>query len=452
MPWLLNILYAVVIAAASPVLLYRCLRQGKYRAGWREKLLGELPELPPTAHRIWLHAVSVGEVLLLKGLISELRAGRPDLSIVLTTTTATGHDVAIKQYPDLTICYCPLDFSWAIRRAVARLKPTALVLAELELWPNLIATASRSGVRLAIVNGRLSEKSFRGYRKFRPFIQNLLKRFDVIAVQNDAYASRFSALGAPHDRLTVTGSVKFDGVNTERDNPRTNELRHAFGLEDDDLVFIAGSTQQPEEAYALAAWRELREQVPSLRLILVPRHKERFDEVAALVERSGLPLVRRSRSPEIGEQRSETPSNLQATSCQALPRPVLLLDTLGELGACWGLADVAFVGGSLTSRGGQNMIEPAACGAAVLFGPNTWNFRDAVTLLLSAQAARVINNQHELTEAVRTLISDGALRSAMGNRARDTVSAHRGATQKTVELLRDMVFSPIEPASNRAAA
>ncbi|MGC1273562.1 MAG: glycosyltransferase N-terminal domain-containing protein, partial [Planctomycetaceae bacterium] len=294
MPWLLNFAYACLIAAALPLLLYRRIRQGKYRTGWGEKLLGSLPKLKPSESRVWFHAVSVGEVLLLRGVIAELRSRRPDVDVVLTTTTATGREVAVAHYPDLTVCYFPFDFSWAVRRAMHRLKPTAIVLAELELWPNLITIASHSGVRLAIVNGRLSEKSFRGYRKLRPFIRELLRRFDVIAVQNDAYASRFSALGAPHDRLAVTGSVKFDGVNTVRDNPRTNELRRAFGIDEDDLVFIAGSTQHPEETYALAAWRDLREQFPSLRLILVPRHKERFEEVAKLVERQNLPLVRRS--------------------------------------------------------------------------------------------------------------------------------------------------------------
>lgn len=444
MPWLLNVIYGLLIVAASPVLLVRALRQGKYRAGWREKLLGSVPDLERTDERLWLHAVSVGEVLLLKGLIAELRAGNPHRSIVLTTTTATGHDVAVRQYPDLTVCYCPLDFSWAVRRAVARLKPTALVLAELELWPNLISIASHSGVRLAIVNGRLSEKSFRGYRKLRPFLRRLLARFDVIAVQNETYASRFLTLGARQDRLAVTGSVKFDGVDTERGNPLTDELRRAFGIERDDLVFIAGSTQHPEEQLALETWQTLQQAYPKLRLILVPRHKERFEEVARLVERNDLPLVRRSiTSPDVPPQAARRPFP---------SRPVLLLDTLGELGACWGLADIAFVGGSLTNRGGQNMIEPAACGAAVLFGPNTWNFRDVVTLLLSTQAARVVSDGLSLTATVRELLIDSAARREMGHRAKETVSRHRGATRRTAELLEETVLRPLDrPAGRRAA-
>ena len=452
MPWLLNFAYLALICAATPWLLVRSLRQGKYRSGWRQKFCGDVPELERIAVRVWFHAVSVGEVLLLRGLIAELRSRRPDVDVVVTTTTVTGHDLARRQYPDLTVCYCPLDFSWAVRRALLRLKPTALVLAELELWPNLILAASERGVRLAIVNGRLSENSFRGYRKLRPLIARLLKRFDVIAVQSDEYAERFLALGAAANRVAVTGSVKYDGVCTDRGNPQTLELRKAFEIGDDEPVLIAGSTQQPEEEYAIAAWKELTAEFPNLRLILVPRHKERFEEVAQVVIRQGLPIVRRSRGQsEDRGQRSEVSSRHQdsspghqapGTRHQSHARsPILLLDTLGELGACWGLADIAFVGGSLTSRGGQNMIEPAAYGAAVLFGPDTRNFRDAVQLLLSAEAAIVVRDQSELTAAVRRLLSDRDERRAMGDRACAAVTAHRGATGRTLELLLDGVMN-----------
>jgi 3-deoxy-D-manno-octulosonic-acid transferase len=506
MPWLLNLVYAVLVAALTPLLLYRRFRYGKYRFGWKEKLFGRLPERPPARDRLWFHAVSVGEVLLLRGLIADLRLHRPDAEIVLTTTTQTGHDVARSQYPDLLVCYCPLDFSWAVRRALRRLKPTALVLAELELWPNLILAASAAGVRLAIVNGRLSEKSARGYGRIRPFVSRLLARFETIAVQSEEYAERFRDLGAPPERLIVTGSVKYDGVRTDRGNPQTRELRRAFALGDDDLVFIAGSTQHPEEEYALATWRELVASIPNLRLILVPRHKERFEEVASLVRRSGLPLIRRS---EIGGQKSNIGSPLpphhhinspervppvgigsaeSADGSRVVPLslgkgagevgqpyglnssfqsdnpllqghdsercaphslpPIRLLDTLGELGACWGLADVAFVGGSLTNRGGQNMIEPAAYGAAVLFGPNTRNFRDAVQLLLAADAASVVHTQAELTEAVRRLLVDAGLRSRKGASAQRAVAAHRGATVRTRDLLlRTLVGEPCRRAA-----
>lgn len=451
MPWLLNLVYLALIAAALPFLLYRRVRQGKYRAGWREKLLGTAPELPAAlGERVWFHAVSVGEVLLLRGLIAELIARRPDVDVVLTTTTETGHDVARKQYPGLTVCYCPLDFSWAVRRAIARLKPTAIVLAELELWPNLILAASEAGVWLAIVNGRLSEKSFSGYRRLRPLVARLLERFDLIAAQSDEYADRFRALGAPAGRVVTTGSVKFDGAKTDRGNPQTQELKRAFGIADDEVVFIAGSTQHPEEELALATWRELTGEFPKLRVVLVPRHRERFEEVAEVVRRAGVPLVRRSAvGPAVPAAFDDRVGNTTGTAGPT--RPVLLLDTLGELGACWGLADVAFVGGSLTNRGGQNMIEPAAYGAAVLFGPNTRNFRDAVALLLSADAARVVADGHELTREVRRLLREPEARGAMGERARTAVSEHRGATGRTVDLLLSRVVMPGAAGAREAA-
>jgi 3-deoxy-D-manno-octulosonic-acid transferase len=444
MPWLLNFVYLALVAAAMPFLVYRRVRQGKYRAGWGEKLFGSVPELSPCGERVWFHAVSVGEVLLLRGLIAELRTRRSDVDVVLTTTTETGHDVARKQYPGVVVCYCPLDFSWAARRAIRRLKPTAIALAELELWPNLILAASKGGVRLAIVNGRLSEKSFDGYRRLRPLVAGLLRRFELIAVQSEEYAARFRALGAPADRVATTGSVKFDGAKTDRGNPQTLELRRAFGIADDEVVFIAGSTQHPEEELALETWRELVGEFPKLRLILVPRHRERFEEVAELVRRAGVPQVRRSQgSAECGVRSAEWSGN---------GKPVLLLDTLGELGACWGLADVAFVGGSLTTRGGQNMIEPAAYGAAVLFGPNTRNFRDAVALLLSADAARVVPDGRELTAEVRRLLADRNARTVMGERARRAVAAHRGATARTVDLLLSQVVNQPKIGEKREAA
>lgn len=456
MPWLLNIIYACVIAIAAPYLLYQRLRWGKYCTGWNEKLFGRVPDLPSAAERVWLHAVSVGEVLLLRGLIAEYRRRRPHAEIVLSTTTVTGFDVAKKQYPDFVVCYCPLDFSWAVRRAIVRLKPTALVLAELELWPNLILASSRAGVRLAITNGRLSEKSFRGYRKLKPLVRWLLRKFDAIAVQNEEYATRFRTLGAMSETVVMTGSVKYDGVETDRRNPRTLEMRTSFRISDDELVFIAGSTQEPEEAHALDTWQALRQDFPRLRLILVPRHKERFEDVARLVEGRGIPLIRRSKvggqTSEVGGQRSDVTGSLNSQLSTLNAQPVLLLDTLGELGACWGLADIAFVGGSLTNRGGQNMIEPAAYGAAVLFGPNTRNFRESVQLLLAAEAACVVQHASELTDMVRKLAADQSLRAAMGQRAQTAVAAHRGATERTLEVLIPALSdSPHQPNAARAA-
>ncbi len=425
--WLLNLIYLLFAVVVAPVLLYRMLRQGKYRDGWAQKFLGRLP-IPPGgdgghSQRIWFHAVSVGEVLQLESLLRELERQRPEFEFVISTTTVTGFAVAQTKYPQHHVCYFPLDFSWAVRTAVQRIQPAAVVLVELELWPNFIREVHRRGIPLLLINGRMSEKSYRGYRRIRPLMKRLLTKFDRLAVQNESYAARLIDLGAPAERVSVCGSIKFDGIAGERNNARTVELRAVFGLVGDAPVFIAGSTHAPEEEIALAAWLTVRKQHPDLRLILIPRHRERFEEVARLVASKGLPLKRRTET--------EIDSDVQKKD---IP-PVLLLDTLGELSACWGLADIAFVGGSLTRRGGQNMIEPAAYGAAVLFGPNTGNFRDVVEILLAADAARVVNNESELAKAIADCLNDRNTAREQGRRARDVVLSQQGAVAKTVATI-----------------
>lgn len=426
---LLNLAYCVLLAAVSPVLLYRSLVHGKYRDGWGEKLFGRLQELgdvAPGQERYWFHAVSVGEVLLLQSILPELRSRSPEAEIVLTTTTTTGHAVAREKFPDVTVAYFPLDFSWAVRRAISRIQPTQIILVELELWPNFLKTAQRSGIPLSLINGRLSDKSFRGYSKVRWLLSPVLQSFDLLAVQNETYAQRFLKLGARAESVHVIGSAKFDRVNTDRRNASTQQLGAAFGLGDSEPVFIAGSTQDPEEKIALDTWLELRNEFPELRLILVPRHKERFEETARLVESYGLPLLRRSVIDF---------KNAAGISMRNDDKPVILLDTLGELSACWGLADFAYVGGSMGNRGGQNMIEPCAYGAAVCFGPNTRNFRDVVQSLLERQAARIVEDRPALTALLRAWLTDRHAATRQGIAARDFVLSQAGASQMTVNLL-----------------
>lgn len=421
--WLTNLCYLATLALAAPVLLGRAVRHGKYRTGWREKLLGQLPLRTGHGACVWLHAVSVGEVLLLRTVIEQLRAERPELEIWLSTTTTTGHAVAREKYPDCRIVYFPLDFTWAVRAALRRVRPDLIALAELELWPNFVRAAHRRRVPLVLINGRIGARSYRGYRCIRPIMRSTLRRFARLGVQTDAYRQRLMRLGACGRRTVVTGSVKFDGVQAGRDNPATRRLKRALGIADTEKVLVAGSTHAPEEEVVLDCFRQLRAEFPALRLILAPRHAERFDEVAALVRSAGLPLFRRSASRPVPE------------TLDPAERPVLLLDTLGELSAGWGLADVAFVGGSLSRRGGQNMLEPCAYGAAVLFGPNTWNFRHAVELLLAHGAAEVVPDGTWLLPAVQRLLRDPETTARMGAAARDLVTSQQGATQRTIELL-----------------
>ncbi len=420
--WLINGVYVLVVLAASPLVAWRLLVKRKPIGGWRTKLTGQLPVRTDFSRpMVWLHAVSVGEVLLLPRVINRLRQRSPDLQFVVTTTTVTGHAIAREKLDGCTVTWLPFDFSWAVRAALSRVRPDLLVLAELELWPNLILAAGDAGVPLALVNGRMGDRSFRGYRLIRPLVCHLLQRFRSLAVQTEMDARRFEQLGAPPGCVVVTGSIKFDGVEMDPANRGTQSLRALLDIHPQERVLVIGSTQAPEEKIGLEVWMRLRTEFSNLRLVLVPRHPERFEEVAALVRKAGLPLRRRTRQQVEGGTGE---------------RPVVLLDTVGELAAAWGLADVAFVGGSLTrKRGGQNMIEPAAYGAAVLFGPFTRNFRSIVESLLSRGAARVVRNKSELYTELHELLINPARQRRMGLAARSVVLSGQGATARTVDCL-----------------
>jgi len=419
-PYLLNLVYLLLILAALPWLAWAAVRKGKYRRGYAAKLFGLVPRRDSDKTCVWLHAVSVGEVNLLAPLIREIERRRPDWQCVVSTTTATGMALARKKYAHLSVFYCPLDFSWAVRAAVRRIRPDVLVLAELELWPNLIRAARRGGAKVAVVNGRLSERSFQGYRRTRPLVARLMRQIDLVAVQDGTYAERFRALGARPETVHVTGSIKYDGARTDRDNPTTRRLAELAGFEPDDVVLLAGSTQEPEETVALDVYRRLCPAWSRLRLVLVPRHPERFEKVAQLLDQSGIRWQRRT--------------DLDRGEPDRTAR-VLLVDVVGELGAWWGTAQIAFVGGSLGNRGGQNMIEPSAYGCAVSFGPNTRNFRDIVAALLAREAAVVVRDGEELARFVRRCLEDPPYAAALGSRARRQVVAQLGATERTFRLL-----------------
>ncbi len=455
MSYLLNFAYLWALVLAAPWLVWQAIRKGKYREGLAAKFLGQMPRRESDRLCIWFHAVSVGEVNLLATLVPATTASRPDCECVISTTTMTGMAIARKKFPHLAIFYCPLDFSWAVRRALARIRPDLLVLAELELWPNLIRLAHAAGVKIAIVNGRLSNKSFRGYRLIRPLVRRLLRRIELIAVQDDQYAARFLTLGAHARNLCVTGSLKFDGAATDRSNPVTLRLAALAGIEPDDVVFLAGSTQEPEEALALAAFRELSPAHPRLRLVIVPRHPDRFAAVAAILDASGIAWQRRSElmwngSPKPFEARSRLDGSGEPSHKHA-PR-VLLVDAVGELGAWWGAAHIGFVGGSLSSRGGQNMIEPTAYGAAVSFGPNTQNFRDIVNGLLAEQAAVVVRSGGELTAFVRRALEEPAFAAELGQRAKSFVARQLGAAERTLARLLPLVPAAEPTATARRPA
>src|SRR5688572_22142099 len=257
MAYLLNVVYLLLIAAASPWLAWQAWRTGKYRDGWSAKFFGRVPSRSGDAPCLWLHAVSVGEVNLLAPLIERWERLHPDWEIVISTTTQTGYQLASKRYAPRTIVYCPLDFTWAVKRAMRALRPDLLVLTELELWPNLIHAARAAGAKVAVINGRLSDKSLRGYRRISWLVRPTVASIDLIAAQNDDYARRFLLLGASEHAVRITGSIKFDGARTDPGNPDTMRLAALAGISEKDIVFLAGSTQEPEESLALDAFQQL---------------------------------------------------------------------------------------------------------------------------------------------------------------------------------------------------
>jgi 3-deoxy-D-manno-octulosonic-acid transferase len=430
MRWLLNAAYVLLLVSISPVITWRMFRHGRYRQGLAEKVLGRVDFRADGRPVVWFHAVSVGEVIQLQKVVDEFRRRtRDEFQIVVSTSTDTGWELVQKRFADCQKTWFPLDFSWAVSQAIRRIRPAQVVLMELELWPNFLAECHRLDVPVSIINARMSERSHRGYCRIRLLLKPLFTRLALVAAQSQTYADRLISLGASEQRTVVTGSIKFDGVETSRTNSKTENLRRIFGLKSGETVFVAGSTQEPEEQLALETWLQLRRQHSQLRLILIPRHRERFDEVAALVTSRNLPLLRRSSAQDSSQQHAETDN-----------KPIILLDTIGELSACWGLADVAFVGGSFGNRGGQNMMEPAAYGACVLFGPNTWNFRDIVERFREADGCVQLQSSHQLTSTVDQLLSDPARRHQLGRNAQKAVLQQQGATARTAELLHEVLL------------
>ncbi len=421
-----NLLYLIALTALSPLILYRVLRHRRYRRGVTEKLFGlskdRAAQLRGDSSCVWMHAVSVGEVNLLPGLIRRFQAENQDCEIAISTSTDTGYDLAVKHFGAERVFFCPLDFSWAVGRTLRNLSPQQLVLAELELWPNLIRIARRRHCEVAVFNGRMSERTANGYFRFGFLTRPTFQRISWVGCQDESTSDRFSACGTPQERLQITGSLKFDDAPTSRENSEVQSRCQWAGVDPWHRVWIVGSSSPGEEKMALNIFNSLRGRYPELRLLLVPRHPERFDAVADLVIRSGLAVHRRSRDESL-EDREWTADT------------VILVDTMGELRHWWGVGQIATVGGSFADRGGQNMLEPAGYGSAVCFGPDTRNFKDIADCLLDRGAAVRVQGEAELKAFVVRCLRDIPAADSLGRAARNVVATHRGATERTVQAL-----------------
>ena len=418
---LYSILLAVGFLVALPWFLWKSRSTGKYLRTFRERM-GRLPvylnvDGDPS---IWIHAVSVGEVLAARPLVPELRARFPRYRVFLSTATMTGNAVAAKSIRGLDgLFFAPFDWRAPVRRALSVVNPALLVLVETELWPNLIHEARRHGSRVAVVNGRISNRSFPRYMRLRRLLRRVLDEVDLFLMQGEPHAERILAIGAPAERVQVTGNLKFDAVAPGRPPERLVRLLDGNPGGPRRPLLVAGSTVAGEEELVLSAFHRVRERVADAALLIAPRHPERFSGVPALVEAAGFRCRLRSR--------------LEPGSWQA--GEVLLLDTLGELAGVYPLATVVFVGGSLVPSGGHNILEPAVAGRPVIVGPHMDNFQEIADQFRAEGALVQVASPADLGREVADLMLDEPRRKALGERARGLVARNRGAVPRTVEAI-----------------
>jgi 3-deoxy-D-manno-octulosonic-acid transferase len=413
---LYSILLLVALVVSAPWWLLEMVRHGKYRAGLGERL-GKVPDRlvsEGAASTIWVHAVSVGEVLAISRVIDELKTQLSDWRVVVSTTTDTGQKLARERFGENGVFYFPVDLPFAIRAYLHALRPKMLVLAESEFWPNLLRLARNSGSAVAVVNARVSDRSLPGYLRFRRLLRPVMQNVQLFLAQSDEDARRLVQMGAPAERVHISGNLKF-----EVKPPVRPSIAAALGIRrEQGPLLIAGSTLDGEEVLLLEMFRQVMARYSNALLLLAPRHPERFEVVASLLASSGLSYQRRSQWSD------ETP----------IASGVFLLDSIGELASLYEFADIAFIGGSLVPRGGHNVLEAAQFGTPILVGPHTENFRDIVAVFRKADALRVVTPQ-SLSATVLQLLAEDEERKALGRRALEVMRSQRGATSRTVSAL-----------------
>jgi 3-deoxy-D-manno-octulosonic-acid transferase len=420
------IVYSLLLGFAAllslPWWLLQMARLGKYRAGFSERL----GRVPARLHQvnaggcIWIHAVSVGEVLAISQLVGELTRHEPQRQVFVSTTTATGQSLARQRFGDHRVFYMPIDFGFALQPYFTSLRPELLILAETEFWPNLLHIAKKNGACIAVVNARISDRSFPRYRRFRWFFSRVLSEIDLFLAQTEEDARRLKGLGACEERVRVSGNLKFD-IRLSTDSPIATQIRAAVPA--GSAVIVCGSTTEGEEELVLNAFRQLLQHYPDAVMILAPRHPERFEKVAGLIASAGFSLTRRSKWTPAVEIAAGT---------------LFLLDTVGELASVYALAEVAFVGGSLLPLGGHNILEPAQHGVAVVTGPHTFNFREIVRIFQDGGALQIVTAENLGTVLV-DLLENPERRKLLGARARELFIANTGATERTLVALQPLL-------------
>jgi 3-deoxy-D-manno-octulosonic-acid transferase len=421
--------FAMLVAAIglSPYFAYQALRHNKYAGSVKERL-GYLPVSfnLDEDESIWVHAVSVGEVLAVRPILAALRDRYPRLRLFLSTTTLTGQRIAKRRITDVDgVFYFPFDWVSSVRRTLQIVRPKLFVMVESEIWPNLLRECRRRGVRTLIVNGRISARSFARYRLARPFFRRVLADVDRFCVQGEESSRRLVALGADPARITITGSLKFDALEAARSGRGRERVLRFFRVPKSRPVLIAGSTMKGEEASVIRAFNRLRATTAGANalLVLAARHPERFGEVERLCRQEGLSTVRRTELPIDAEPKVDA----------------VILDTMGELAPLYQIATAVFVGGSLVPAGGHNILEPAVHGRPIVFGPHMQNFTEIAGAFLAGRAAIQVRSARELEETMVSLMSDPVRRARLGAAARALVDANRGAKDKTLVVVGELL-------------
>lgn len=432
MLWLVyNVLFAVAYAVLMPRFLFRMWRRGGYRKDFFHRFGIYSPkvlERLQSRRRVWIHAVSVGEVYVALRFLEDLRKVVPGFSCILTTTTSTGHKIAEEKLSaDDVLLYFPTDVPFITKRVLKILRPKAILLTECELWPNLIRLAGRAGIPVVLINGRISESSYQGYHLIRVFMKRVLASMRLFLVQSAVDEERLRNIGADPERIKVVGSAKYDMMHVDPAGvEETRRLLDRIGMGSERTILLGGSTWAGEEEILLEIYAGLRKEISSLRLVLVPRHAERKQEVEAAIAKAGLSYVRRSELQPGGSAPAATPD-------------VLLVDTTGELRNFYALASVIFVGKSLCATGGQNFIEPALWGKPIIVGPHLENFTAIADDFLKSGAMIMVNDRAGLESAVRNLAGDRTMCERYGKNAKMLVEAMQGAVRRSVEMLRQFV-------------
>ena len=416
-----NLLIFFILIIYIPVIFYKIIR-GKYKKKIKEMFglyKDKIKNIFKNNKTIWIHAVSVGETVAASSIVEKIRKKFPEYKIIFSTVTETGQEMANKIINDADkIVYFPLDLSFIVKKALKAINPDLIVIMETELWPNFIKEAKKTNSKIMFANGRISDKSFKFYKYLGPILKDMLKQIDFFSMQSAQDVERIVELGAKKDRVLNSGNTKFDQTYAEFDENKKKEYEKEFKISSEQPVFVAGSTHDDEESNLINVYKKLKKEYNDLVFVLAPRHIERVDAIKKIYYKENLSTVKRTKVKNRIPGRED----------------IIILDTIGELAQIYSIADIVFVGGSMMGKGGHNILEPAAQGDLVFFGPDMFNFKDSKRLILENEAGIQVADWKELTDKLIYFFNNDILREKKGEKARQVILKNRGASEKNIDL------------------